>query len=267
LQQTAKFLRSEAGFGAIGARSFETLCVVGRWCQDGGVTDASPEEPATDDASSQLAPPQRAQLWQYLDLLLHSARLFNLTAIHDRTLAWERHVLESLRLLPLLGPGNSLIDVGSGGGLPGLVLAIARPDLSVTLLEATGKKARFLEQTASALKLDNVSVLCDRAEAVGAPGSAQREGFDIVTARAVAPMRVLLELMVPLARVSGLLVCVKGEKAVDELAAAARALRELHVVHLQTVRQPTASVVLMRKRAATPEKYPRRSGEPTRTPL
>ena len=73
-------------------------------------------------------------------------------------------MIESLRLLPHLGTGTSLLDVGSGGGLPGMVLAIARPDLAVTLLEATGKKARFLEQTGHSLQLENLSVLCERAE-------------------------------------------------------------------------------------------------------
>jgi 16S rRNA (guanine527-N7)-methyltransferase len=214
-----------------------------------------------------LAPRQRELLSEYLDLFLHSAQLFNLTAIRDRAEAWDRHVIESLRLLPLLGPGTSLIDVGSGGGLPGMVLAIARPDLAVTLLEATGKKARFLEQTGRTLALENLTVLCQRAESAGAAKSAHRERFDIVTARAVAPLRVLLELTVPFARPGGLVLAVKGEKAADELVAAASALRELHVAHEQTVRQPTASVVLLRKRAATSAKYPRRAGEPTRSPL
>jgi 16S rRNA (guanine527-N7)-methyltransferase len=231
------------------------------------VTLPSPPDLATDDALQALAPRQRELLGEYLDLFLHSAQLFNLTAIRDRTEAWNRHVIESVRLLPLLGSGTSLLDVGSGGGLPGMVLAIARPDLAVTLLEATGKKARFLEQTARSLQLENLSVLCDRAELAGAVNSPQRERFDIVTARAVAPLRVLLELTVPFAKVNGLLLAVKGEKAADELAAAAGALRELHVEHEQTVRHPTASVVLLRKRGTTSAKYPRRSGEPTRTPL
>jgi 16S rRNA (guanine527-N7)-methyltransferase len=232
------------------------------------VTSSPPSLPAVeDDALGLLDPRQQQRLSEYLELLLESTKLFNLTAIRDRAEAWERHVLESLRLLRHLGDGKTLIDVGSGGGLPGIVLAIARPDLAVTLLEATEKKARFLEQTGVTLQLENLSVLCDRAESVGAPNSPHRESFDIVTARAVAPLRVLLELTVPLAKIQGLVVAVKGEKAADELEAAARALRELHVTHEQTVRHPTASVVLLRKRATTPVKYPRRSGEPTRSPL
>jgi 16S rRNA (guanine527-N7)-methyltransferase len=216
---------------------------------------------------SGLAPRQQAQLTEYLDLLLHSSELFNLTAIRDRDEAWARHVVESVRLLPLLEGGPRLIDVGSGGGVPGMILAIARPDLSVTLLEATAKKARFLEQTGATLGLDNLRVLCERAESAGALKSPERESFDIVTARAVAPLRVLLELTAPLAKVGGLIVAVKGEKAGEELRAASNALQRLHVTPQQTVRHPTASVVLLRKTATTSAKYPRRAGEPTRNPL
>jgi 16S rRNA (guanine527-N7)-methyltransferase len=221
----------------------------------------------TDELVLPLHSSQRAQLAEYIELLLRSAQLFNLTAIHDRAEAWNRHVLESLRLLALLGPGKRLIDIGSGGGLPGLVLAIARPDLSVTLLEATGKKARFLEQTAASLGLTNIGVISERAEIAGAAGTPHRASFDIVTARAVAPLRVLVELTVPFSRVGGLIVAVKGEKAPAELDAAANAFWTLHVEHEATVRHPTASVVLLRKLAPTPPKYPRRAGEPKRNPL
>lgn len=220
-----------------------------------------------DESLGLLDASQRDQLSQYIELLLRSAQFFNLTAIDDRELAWNRHILESLRLLPLLGDGKRVIDIGSGGGLPGMVMAIARPDLSVTLLEATAKKARFLEQTGMTLGLTNLGVISQRAEIAGALGTAHRESFDIVTARAVAPLRVLIELTAPFARVGGLIVAVKGEKAATELQAAANALWTLHVDHESTVRQPTASVVLLRKRAETPPKYPRRSGEPKRNPL
>ncbi|HWA76397.1 MAG TPA: 16S rRNA (guanine(527)-N(7))-methyltransferase RsmG [Polyangiaceae bacterium] len=231
------------------------------------MTVPSPSDPAANAVLSQLGQREQARLAEYLDLFLHSAQLFNLTAIRDRDEAWARHVVESVRLVPLLGGGKRLIDVGSGGGVPGLVLAIACPDIAVTLLEATAKKARFLEQTGKALGLENLTVVCDRAESAGSVGSPQRERFDVVTARAVAPLRVLLELTSPLAKVGGLIVAVKGEKASEELGAAATALNRLHVTHEQTVRHPTASVVLLRKTAATAPKYPRRAGEPTRSPL
>lgn len=210
---------------------------------------------------------QCQRLRDYLRLLLDENEKFNLTAIADPSEAWARHVLENLELVPLLGSGLSLIDVGSGGGLPGMVLAIARPDLEVFLLEATGKKARFLEQTSRTLGLMNVRVVCERAETAGKPGSELRERFDIVTARAVAPLRALLELTIPFAKVHGLLLAVKGEHAPSELEQASNALSVLHVVHESTVRYETATVLSFRKSQSTPTKYPRRPGEPKHKPL
>lgn len=219
------------------------------------------------DVSSLIEATQRQQLREYLERLLSENEKFNLTAIADPNDAWARHVIESLRLLPLLGNAENLMDVGSGGGLPGMVLAIARPKLAVTLLEATGKKARFLEQTVHGLGLSNVSVVCERAETAGQVGGGLRERFDIVTARAVAPLRVLLELTVPFAKVQGTLVAVKGEQASAELEQAAAALSALGVVHEQSLRQQTATLLLFRKQSPTSGKYPRRPGEPKRNPL
>jgi 16S rRNA (guanine527-N7)-methyltransferase len=210
---------------------------------------------------------RQQQLHEYLARLLSENEKFNLTAIADPSEAWSRHVLESLRLLPLLENAGNLIDVGSGGGLPGMVLAIARPKLAVTLLEATGKKARFLEQTVRGLGLPNVNVVSERAETAAQVGSRLRERFDLVTARAVAPLRVLLELTVPFAKVQGTLMAIKGEQAAAELDQAAAALSALDVVHEQSLRHETATILLFRKLSVTPAKYPRRSGEPKRSPL
>lgn len=222
---------------------------------------------AADAASESLDPNLRQRLERYVAFLLEENEKFNLTAIADPEQAWSRHVLETLTVLPLLGPGKRLIDVGSGGGIPGMVLAIAQPELEVTLLEATGKKARFLERAAQLLGLNNVSVVCERAEIAAKPGSGLRERFEIVTARAVAELRVLVELTAPFAAVSGLLVAIKGEQAADELSSASRALTTLNLAHEATVRQPTATIILLRKAGATPAKYPRRPGEPKRNPL
>lgn len=226
-----------------------------------------------------LPPLQVSKLRAYVEMLLRATKEFNLTAIVDREEAWKRHVVESLRLLPLLGPagkedgevrpptGAELIDVGSGGGVPGMVLAIACPDVHVTLLEATAKKARFLEQVARELGLPNVVVLPERAETAAAVGSPHRERFDWVTARAVAPLRVLLELTVPFAKTGGQLLAVKGERALEEIAEATRAIDTLQIEHFGTFRHPTATVLLFRKTNRTPKKYPRRPGEPKKNPL
>lgn len=130
-----------------------------------------------------------------------------------------RHVPEARSFAELL-PAGEVLDVGSGGGLPGLVIAIVRPDLRVTLLESTTKKARFLQETANQLGLD-VRVVNARAE----EADEWRGRFDVVTARAVAPMERLIGLTVPFLAPGGLVYAIKGARWREELAAAAAALR------------------------------------------
>jgi 16S rRNA (guanine527-N7)-methyltransferase len=212
--------------------------------------------------------PTEALLRDYLERLLETNRSFNLTAITEPTEAWRKHVLDSLSLLPdlrELAAGSSVIDIGSGGGLPALPLAISLPALHFTLLEATAKKARFLEQTARELGLGNVSVVCDRAESFGR--GPQRESFDATTSRAVSRLPVLLELSLPLIQNGGLSLAIKGEQAALEIDEAKNALLVLKAKVENTRRTPTGVVIRIRKTAATPLKYPRRAGEPKRAPL
>lgn len=223
---------------------------------------------------------QDAQLDEYLKLLLHANDRFNLTAIVAPDEARQRHIVESLRLVPALdsvlpatqsetamASRRHVLDLGSGGGLPGMVLAIARPDLNFILLEATEKKAMFLRETALQLELKHVSVECNRAELAAAPGSKWRESMDMVTARAVAPLPTLLELAVPFLKVDGVLLAVKGERANEELEQAKRALSLLYTECVRTERQPSATLLLLKKTKKTPALYPRRSGEPKKKPL
>ena len=212
--------------------------------------------------------PMEALLRNYLERLLETNRAFNLTAITEPAEAWSKHVLDSLSLLPdlrELAAGSSVVDVGSGGGLPALPLAITLPALRFTLLEATAKKARFLEQTARELGLGNVHVVCDRAESFGR--GPERERFHAATSRAVSRLPVLLELTLPLIQVGGLNLSIKGEQAALEIEEARNALRVLEAKVEGTRRTPTGVVIRIRKTAATPAKYPRRAGEPKRAPL
>jgi 16S rRNA (guanine527-N7)-methyltransferase len=212
--------------------------------------------------------PLGASLARYLELLLETNKQFNLTAITDPAEAWSKHILDSLTLVPDLRglpDGASVVDVGSGGGLPAIPLAIALPGLRFTLLEATAKKGRFLEQAAASLGLHNVSVVSDRAESFGqGPG---RERFDAATSRAVSRLPVLLELTVPLLRVRGLSLAIKGEQAAVEVQEATQALRILSCIVEETRRTETGVVVRVRKTGVTAGRYPRRAGEPKRAPL
>lgn len=186
------------------------------------------------------------KLGAFLALLLGMNEQVNLTAITEPAEAWSRHVLDALALVPLLADvpaGARLLDVGSGGGVPGLPLAIARPDLDVTLLDATEKKVAFLAATAAELGLSHVHAICGRAEEVdlGAP-------FDVVTARAVAKLSTLLGWTAPFAKGGGRLLLIKGERADLELGEASKQLRRFRCEHLRTVRTPTGRIVVLEVR-------------------
>src|SRR5437016_2265022 len=178
-------------------------------------------------------------------------------------------VEDSLVLLEHLGEAHRLVDVGSGGGLPGLPLKIARPDLAVTLIEADQTKCAFLVQACARLDLDGVEVLARRAEEVGQDGR-YRESFDVAVARALAPLPVLVELCLPLVRVGGRLLAQKTDK--EEVDAARRAIGLLggsldSVSPAPSAARVSGTVVVIAKIRATPPEYPRRSGVPARKPL
>lgn len=206
----------------------------------------------------------------YLERLYEANKSFNLTAVRDPEEGWIRHILDSLTLIPLIadaGAGKPTVaDVGSGGGAPGLVLAIAMPDARFTLIEATGKKARFLDDTARALGLSNVKVEHARAEDLGHV-KAFRERFDVVLARAVGRVAVSAELTVPLAKVGGLILMNKGQRLEEELREAHEALRTLHARVAGVVETPTGRILALEKEQTTARKFPRRAGEPKRAPL
>lgn len=168
---------------------------------------------------------QHAQLNAYLDMLLAANQTMNLTRITDRAAAEVQHIGDSLTLLAHLPAGDIRIaDVGSGGGVPGIPLAIARPrDSHVTLIESTRKKAAFLRSTIEALKLTNVSVIDQRAEDVGQ--SHLRQSFDVAVVRAVATMEWLVEWCLPLVKIGGKLLAMKGPKGIAELDAAKKVIQ------------------------------------------
>jgi len=176
---------------------------------------------------------------------------------------------DSLVLLDHLGEARRLVDVGSGGGLPGLALKITRPDLAVTLIEADQAKAAFLVQACAKLDLRDVEVLARRAEEVGRDGR-YRESFDVAVARALASMPVLAELCLPLVKVGGRLVAQKT--ASEEVQRAGRAIEAMGGALNRVAAAPSAArgagtVVIVDKVRPTPPAYPRRPGVPARKPL
>jgi 16S rRNA (guanine527-N7)-methyltransferase len=209
------------------------------------------------------------RLGVFLRCLRAGQERFNLTAITEPEAMWTRHVFDSLTRVPLLASigVRNVADVGSGGGLPGVVLAVVMPDVQFTLVEATGKKADFLRETLAELGATNARVVNERAETVGRDRDAHREQYDAVVARAVGRLPVLLELTVPLARVGGCVLAIKGGRAAEEIEEAAAALRALKCSVANRIRTSTGTIVVVTKNGPTPKLYPRRPGEPKRVPI
>lgn len=226
-------------------------------------------------AQTRLSEAQLGRLALHWQLLSAANRAFNLTAITDDVTAAEKHYYDSLLALPALGgaaAGAAVADIGSGGGFPGLVLAAACPQLRFTLIEATGKKCEFLVDCSQKMHLDNVKVINMRAEEAGRRPELRGQ-FDYVTARAVAPLAVLVEYAAPLLRVGGSLVAMKGGNFAAERQEAENALRLLHCTaaptqcHTLPQSGEQRALIIIRKEMETEEKYPRRPGMPHKRPL
>ena len=197
----------------------------------------------------------------------------SLTNVHDPAAAVELHIADSLAglELPQLRSAATIADLGSGGGFPGLVLAIALPDARLTLVESAARKADFLRETADAMTLENVTVVAERAELWALESREQ----DAVTSRALASSSILLEYAAPLLRVGGSLVAWKGSLSDEELGDAAYAAAELQMSPPLAV--PVAEdlvrgadrrqLIVSDKLAATPDRYPRRPGIAKKRPL
>ena len=222
-------------------------------------------------------PLSETQLWQFRrfgELLLDWNQRINLTAIRDPAAVETLHFVDSISGLLALPdePDLTVVDVGTGGGLPGLALKIARPDLRLTLLDATRKKADYLEEVVRELGLEYVEVLTGRAEEIGQDPE-RRELWDVALARALAPLPVLAELCLPLVRVGGRVVAWKKADQNDELLVAGRALSLLGGRRLspQPVDLPglpdDRRLVVLEKERPTPKQYPRLPGVPKQRPL
>lgn len=209
---------------------------------------------------------------KYRTLLLAENQNQNLVSRRTLEDEFDKHVQDSLEILNYTHWENlSVVDMGSGAGFPGLILAMNCPDVQFVLVESDKKKSAFLEYAARQLDLNNVTVHTRRLEEVGRD-NAFRERFDIVTARALASLNVLLEYGIPLLKTGGTGWFWKGTKAVEEVAQAETALQLLqtrveNIYWYQLIEERDRALVKVVKQGPTPEKYPRRVGIPSKRPL
>jgi 16S rRNA (guanine527-N7)-methyltransferase len=212
------------------------------------------------------------QMASYLELLREWNEKFNLTAITDPEQMVSKHVLDALTYLAFWSnPPQSIIDVGAGAGIPGIILAMVWPETQITLVESIGKKCTFMRHVATELNLSNVTVVNDRAESIG-HDPAHREHYQMATARAVADLRTLVEYLLPLCRPQGVVYAPKGPHPEEEVAGARVAIGRLggrvrDVVPIVVAGLDGRSMVRIDKLKATPAEFPRAAGVPSKRPL
>ena len=227
-----------------------------------------------DEAGIPLTAEQIGQFSVYNEMLLDWNTRMNLTALTAPEDVAVKHIIDSLTAYDaaLFDGVRTLIDVGTGAGLPGIPLAVYAPHLTVTLLDALNKRVRFLTEVTAAMGLQNVRCIHARAEEA-ARTAEHRAAYDIAVSRAVARLPVLLEYTLPFVRVGGTLLALKGRAYAEEQKEARRAAevlggsritaRPVHLPGLDDVR----AILTVTKERQTPAAYPRGGGAPTRRPL
>ena len=219
-----------------------------------------------------LSVEQCEKFYKYMDLLIEWNEKINLTAIVEPKEIVLKHFVDSLTIFKYLKNGDKLIDVGTGAGFPGIPNKIYNENLDVTLLDSLKKRTIFLDEVINNLQLKNIRSMHGRVEEI-AQNKQFREQFDVATSRAVAQLNILLEYLLPLVKVGGLCICMKGSEIDEELNNAKNALQILggELEKIESFELPGTdmkrNLVIIRKTKNTPSKYPRKSGTPSKEPL
>ena len=208
----------------------------------------------------------------YKELLIEWNKKFNLTAIIEDKEIYLKHFYDSLTLNKIieLNKIETLADVGTGAGFPGIVLKIFFPEIHITLIDSLNKRIIFLQTVITELELKNIQAIHGRAEEFV---SKEREAYDIVTSRAVARLNVLLEYMLPFVKVGGRCICMKSFEIEEELKEAKKAIEILggEIEKIDEITLPNTDIkrkiVIIKKVKNTPSKYPRKAGTPAKEPI
>lgn len=223
-----------------------------------------------------LSDEENKKIDKYLKLMVEKNKVMNLTAITDGKEMKVKHVEDSLTVLEILDelkPKN-LVDVGTGAGLPGMIIKITRPEIEVLLIDSLNKRIKFLDEVIAELELKGVSTMHARAEEATRKNADKnvREKFDVAISRAVARLNTLLEYNLPFVKLGGHMIAMKGPGADDEIAETKKALEVLggkleKVKKLNLSNGDERNIVLIKKIKPTPQKYPRTGNKPKTNPL
>ena len=219
----------------------------------------------------ELTKEQIEKYYNYMDLLLEWNGKINLTAIIDPKEIILKHFVDSLTIAKYIKDDEKLIDVGTGAGFPGIPLSIAKENTDIVLLESLNKRINFLQEVKENLKLKNITTIHGRAEEFG-KNKKEREKYDIATSRAVAPLNILLEYLLPLVKVGGRAICMKGSN-IEEVENAKNALEILggKIEKIEEITLPNSdikrNIIIVEKVKNTPLKYPRKPGTPSKEPI
>ena len=212
------------------------------------------------------------KLYNYMNLLLEWNEKINLTAITDEKEIILKHFIDSFTINKFINSGDKMLDIGTGAGFPGLPIKIIRAEVDVFLMDSLNKRINFLNEVIELLQLKNIEAFHSRAEEM-AKNNKFREKFDVVTSRAVAKLNILLEYMLPYTKIDGKCLCMKGPNIEEEIKEAEKALKILggEIEKIEKIILPDSNIerniIIIRKKSATPLKYPRKAGMPTKEPL
>mgnify|MGYP004614816981 CR=1 FL=1 len=215
---------------------------------------------------------QIEQFYKYMNLLLEWNEKINLTAITEKKDVILKHFIDSLTISKYIEENSTLVDIGTGAGFPGIPIKIYRPDVKVTLVDSLNKRINFLNEIISELELKDINTIHSRVEEFG-KNKRYREQFDIVTARAVANLTVLSEYLLPLTKIDGKCICMKGSEIQEEFNDSKNAIRILggQIENIYKFNLPKSdilrNIVIIKKVNNTPNKYPRKPGTPTKEPI
>ena len=215
---------------------------------------------------------QLKQFYNYMNLLIEWNKKINLTAITEPNEIILKHFVDSLTISKYISDGTRVVDVGTGAGFPGIPLKIYRQDIEITLLDSLQKRINFLDEVIRELNLEKIETIHSRVEDFG-KDKKYREKFDIATSRAVANLATLSEYLLPLVKVGGKVISMKGSLIEEELELSKNAIKILggKVEKVDEFNLPNSdisrNIILINKIKETPNKYPRKAGEPSKKPL